>query len=81
MCTKAEKYIEWVKRVQNNNVALTAFNCPKCKEQIMTQCSPENEVWDSFACCPWCNAVYFKQVQGAKVKASVVIIQNSISRQ
>lgn len=52
MCTKAEKYIEWVKRVQNNNVALTAFNCPKCKEQIMTQCSPENEVWDSFACCP-----------------------------
>ncbi|EDR4403525.1 hypothetical protein DA597_001864 [Salmonella enterica subsp. enterica serovar Worthington] len=73
MCTKAEKYIEWVKRVQNNNVALTAFNCPKYKEQIMTQCSPENEVWDSFACCPWCSAVFFKQVKGAKVKASAVI--------
>ncbi|CAM7897319.1 hypothetical protein FCV88_19535 [Escherichia coli] len=73
MCISAEKYIEWVKRAQSNNVALTAFNCPKCKEQIMTQCSPEKEVWDTFTCCPWCSAVFFKQVKGTTVKVGVIL--------
>ncbi|VEW01290.1 conserved hypothetical protein [Escherichia coli] len=73
MCISAEKYIEWVKRCQSNGVQLTTHKCPGCGEQIMTQCAPENEVWDSFTCCPWCKAFFFKQVEGAKVKVSAVI--------
>lgn len=73
MCISAEKYIEWVKRCQRHGRQLTTHKCPRCGEQIMTQCSPENEVWDTITCCPWCSAVFFKQVEGAKVKVSAVI--------
>ncbi|MXE43356.1 hypothetical protein FQZ95_12400 [Escherichia sp. HH41S] len=73
MSIRSGKYIAWVKHCQRHGVPLTTYKCPGCGEQLMTQSSPENEVWDSFTCCPWCSAVFFKQVEGAKVKVSVVI--------
>lgn len=70
---KSEAYITWTRLAQSNGVALVAFHCPKCGEQILTQRPPEKHIWDSFACCPWCDAVFFKQVKGAAIKVRSVI--------
>lgn len=39
---------------------ILTFSCPACLEDIETPAPPDGEVWDSFATCPHCSALFFK---------------------
>ena len=67
--SREEQYLKWLERMQSGAHELTEYECPECHQTIKTLI-PEEGVYDSMCCCPFCEALYFKIVD---VKGKVTI--------
>lgn len=65
-------YENWVKRAMLSGTKLIAYNCPSCLEKLETNQAPKVICWDTFSCCPFCQALIFKVTKDDKLEGELI---------
>lgn len=64
-----ERYQEFIDIMTTGGGHLLTFSSPCCHTATKTLAPEDGNIWDSFATCPWCGALYAKIVTHDKVDA------------
>ena len=65
-------YRSWLNLAKDNGTKLVAYNCPACLEKLYTVLAPDDEVWDTFSNCPFCQSLLFKVTSGSTVSLELI---------